>query len=274
MPTARADAAVTHCSRRESYSGGPGFTLLEVTAVLIIIALLIGGVLVGRDLIRASRVRTQIGQLEGFTQALMAFRDKYGSIPGDLHADDAAAMGFTTRSGAAGHGDGNGLLEGCEAFDPFGANIPLGCEVLLFWSDLADSRLITGAFPSAEDDYLSIATYEESLGYFPRAALADRGTVVPVRCVQGGLYYRLMRVSSLINFSPAIYAADAHNMDSKIDDGKPGSGVMQVKGLGFGGGEEHFCQPLIASTCVINGTYNVTVASFPVCSPQIRIPGL
>ena len=41
-----------------SYSGG--FTLIELSIVLVIIGLLVGGVLVGQDLIRAAGVRAQI----------------------------------------------------------------------------------------------------------------------------------------------------------------------------------------------------------------------
>lgn len=250
-----------------------GFTLLEVAVVLVAVSLVIGGVLIGRDLLRASRVRAQITQLESFTQAVSAFRDKYAGIPGDLRASDAAALGFIARSGAVGHGDGNGAIEGCEAFDPFGTNVPLGCEVVLFWSDLSDAGLVAESFPAAEDDYVSIATYEDSLGYFPKAVMADRGTVVPVRCIRSGLYYRLLRLSN--GYSPAIYAADAHSLDNKIDDGRPGSGAVQMKNIGYGSTEEFFCQPMTISSCVTSaGEYNVGVVSAPVCSPLVKVPGL
>lgn len=252
-----------------------GFTLLEVAVALSVIALLIAGILVGRDLVRASKVRAQLTQLESFTQAVSTFRDKYAGIPGDLRASDAAALGFVARSGAVGHGDGNSLIEGCEAFDPFGTNVPLGCEVVLFWSDLSDAGLVAESFPSAEDDYVSIARYEDSLGYFPKAALADRGTVIPVRCIRAGLYYRLLRLSTATSYGPAIYAADAQSMDRKIDDGVPGSGAMQIKNIGYGSSEEFFCQPMTVSSCVTSsGSYSVTVVSAPVCSPLVKVPGL
>ena len=41
-----------------------GFTLIEMSIVLVIIGLVVGGVLVGQDLIRAAYERAQISQIE------------------------------------------------------------------------------------------------------------------------------------------------------------------------------------------------------------------
>ncbi len=43
-----------------------GFTLIELSIVLVLIGLIVGGVLVGQDLIRAAKLRAQIGQIEKF----------------------------------------------------------------------------------------------------------------------------------------------------------------------------------------------------------------
>ena len=55
-----------------------GFTLIELSIVLVIIGLIIGGVLVGRDLIAAAQVRAQISQIEKYQTAVNTFRGKYG----------------------------------------------------------------------------------------------------------------------------------------------------------------------------------------------------
>lgn len=47
-----------------------GFTLIELSIVLVIIGLIVGGVLVGKDLIIASEVRSQIGQIEKYNTAV------------------------------------------------------------------------------------------------------------------------------------------------------------------------------------------------------------
>jgi prepilin-type N-terminal cleavage/methylation domain-containing protein len=51
-----------------------GFTLIELSIVLVVIALVVGGVLIGRDLIEAAKIRSQINQLSKFTTLANTFR--------------------------------------------------------------------------------------------------------------------------------------------------------------------------------------------------------
>jgi len=54
-----------------------GFSLVELAIVLVILGLLVGGVLTGRVLIRASELRTVTTQYQGNVTAARSFRDKY-----------------------------------------------------------------------------------------------------------------------------------------------------------------------------------------------------
>lgn len=92
-----------------------GFTLIELSIVLVTIGLLVGGVLVGQDLIKGAEVRAQITQIEKFNTAANTFYGKYGYLPGDMTQSAAAEFGFlnpSTRAGTQGRGDGNGVIEG------------------------------------------------------------------------------------------------------------------------------------------------------------------
>lgn len=60
-----------------------GFTLIELSIVIVVIGLLVGAVLVGNDLIRASKMHAGIAQLKEYDLAFTAFREKYGCPPGD-----------------------------------------------------------------------------------------------------------------------------------------------------------------------------------------------
>src|SRR5580692_12405602 len=73
------------------------FTLIEMSIVLVIIGLIVGGVLVGQDLIRAAGVRAQISQIEKYNTAVNTFYGKYGYLPGDIPAEPAAQFGFAPR---------------------------------------------------------------------------------------------------------------------------------------------------------------------------------
>ena len=89
-----------------------GFTLIELSIVLVVIGLLVGGVLVGRDLMAASAIRAQISQIEKYQQAVNTFKGKYGYLPGDIPAPEASRFGFSARGTFLGMGDGNGIIEG------------------------------------------------------------------------------------------------------------------------------------------------------------------
>ncbi|MCA9200375.1 MAG: prepilin-type N-terminal cleavage/methylation domain-containing protein [Planctomycetales bacterium] len=69
-----------------------GFTLIELSIVLVIIGLITGGVLVGRDLIEAAKVRNDISTIERMNAAALTFRLKYNYLPGDL--PNATNLGF------------------------------------------------------------------------------------------------------------------------------------------------------------------------------------
>jgi prepilin-type N-terminal cleavage/methylation domain-containing protein len=95
-----------------------GFTLLELSITLTIISLIVGGVLVGQELIRNSEVRATLTQIERMETAVNSFRIKYGCLPGDCTG--AAGMGFepTLLSSAAplpGSNDSFGLISSAYA---------------------------------------------------------------------------------------------------------------------------------------------------------------
>jgi prepilin-type N-terminal cleavage/methylation domain-containing protein len=89
-----------------------GFTLIELSIVLVIIGLIIGGGLVGRDLLNAATIRAQLSQIEKYNTAVNTFRGKYGYLPGDIPDPVASQYGFAARGPFPGEGDGNGIIQG------------------------------------------------------------------------------------------------------------------------------------------------------------------
>ena len=114
-----------------------GFTLIELSIVLVIIGLIVGVVLVGQDLIRAAGVRATISQIEKYQTAVNTFRGKYGYLPGDIKDPDASMFGFAARGTLAGQGDGNGVIEGREGSN---SGIYQNGESTMFWVDLTTAN--------------------------------------------------------------------------------------------------------------------------------------
>jgi prepilin-type N-terminal cleavage/methylation domain-containing protein len=60
-----------------------GFTLVELSIVLVIIGLLIGGILVGQSLIESAKIKAVIKQISQYDIAMSTFITKYNQLPGD-----------------------------------------------------------------------------------------------------------------------------------------------------------------------------------------------
>lgn len=232
-----------------------GFTLIELSIVLIIIGLIVGGVLVGQNLISAASVRAEVTQIEKFNTAANTFFQKYGYLPGDIKDPDASSFGFQARGQYAGEGDGNGLLEGATA-DSAGndwCNAAIGTgETTMFWVDLSTAQLIEGSFSTASTHVTNSATItptsSPSLSAFVPQAKIGSSNYIYVYC--GGYYlsaggphtgdnrnyFGLSAVASsgaagvpgrLVS-SPGLTVQQAYAIDSKADDGLPQSGRMMA----------------------------------------------
>jgi prepilin-type N-terminal cleavage/methylation domain-containing protein len=116
-------------------SHGNGFTLIELSIVLVIIGLIVGGVLVGQNLIDAAAVRAQISQIEKYNTAANTFRGKYGYLPGDIPNPYAAQFGFLPRGTYKGQGDGNGVIQSITMSGGFNCHTRRICHQYHHWHD-------------------------------------------------------------------------------------------------------------------------------------------
>jgi prepilin-type N-terminal cleavage/methylation domain-containing protein len=136
-----------------------GFTLIELSIVMVIIGLLIGGILVGKDLISAAGTRAVISQINKYDAAIYYFKGKYGFLPGDYPQATTYLSPITTN----GNGDNQIYLSNYSLPIPFcqmgccpGGNCMLNptnvgstSELPLFWQHLSLAGLIEGNFIGA-----------------------------------------------------------------------------------------------------------------------------
>ena len=91
-------------SNKMTNSSQRGFTLVELSIVLVIIGLIVSGVLVGQELIRGARTRAQVTQLQKFDTAIGAFTTLF-AIPGGILGVSAWHRGMQKRLTS------NGIIE-------------------------------------------------------------------------------------------------------------------------------------------------------------------
>jgi prepilin-type N-terminal cleavage/methylation domain-containing protein len=215
-----------------------GFTLIELSIVLVIIGLIVGGILVGRDLILAASLRAQTSQIDQYQAAVRTFQGKYNCLPGDCI--NAVQLGFPARGPGPGDGDGNGVVDGERADGNFAG------EPLTFWVDLSAAHLVSGNYTLGIYPYNTVwgvtVTGSGIDSFLPPAAIGPGNYVyIYADAYVGGAgyagnginYFGVAASTSLISgyleTSPDLTALQASVIDAKIDDGYPQSGRVLAR---------------------------------------------
>lgn len=213
-----------------------GFTLIELSIVLVIIGLIIGGVLVGRDLIRAAEIRTTFAQIESYKTAANTFKLKYNCMAGDCNE----AVSLLPSGSTTSNGNGN-----FKVGQIWGTN-----EGLFFWQHLALAELIPGSYTgTATGAYVAGVNYPAAklgggigigwFGDYNAGGAVGAGLLFPANyghtLFLGEEYSDL---SSRVPLFPLLTAPEAFSIDTKFDDGRPAYGTMITwqSSTGYGGG--------------------------------------
>lgn len=220
------------------------FSLVELSIVLVILGLLVGGVLAGQSLIRAAQLRAVTTEYNRYLTAAMSFRDKYFALPGDMSnaqsfwgvADPTPATCVTTAGSGTQtcNGNGDGLIQ-----PSTGSN-----ESYRFWQHLVNAGLIEGQYDGithGSNNYSSTNANSPTSKVSPALWYANWwGTVGTNAALLEGVYNNIFELGiATTNNHPAtgmLKAEEMWNIDTKLDDGKPGTGkVIGRDNLGFTG---------------------------------------
>lgn len=191
-----------------------GFSLLELSIVLVIIGLLAGSVIAGKYLIRSSEVSSIITEISQYQSIVKTFTEKYKELPGDM--SNASSYWPTCDATPANcNDDGDGAINDT-----------------LPWFQLSLAEMISPNYPII-------------------SAIAVPGTDIPKADVSGDSGYSLTygfpygRVDNYFTLSAplstgqlagVVDAGEAKGIDEKIDDGAASYGdVFAINQMDSGG---------------------------------------
>jgi len=171
-----------------------GFTLIEISIVLVIIGLLLGGVLKGQELIENAKIKRMNNDFSGIASATYSYLDRYSAIPGDdINAATrwpaAGSVPAAVSPPATGAGATNGTLD-------------TAAKTANFWDHLRRSNLIVGGI----------------------------GTDLPVHAFGGVISVAdgYLKITGPVICMDNINGKRAEIIDRQLDDGKPDSGTLRA----------------------------------------------
>lgn len=218
-----------------------GFTLVELSIVLVILGLLVGGVLSGQSLIRAAELRSIGTEKDKIVTALNAFRDKYMGLPGDLanaHAFWGDTCGDNDAQPSTGcNGNGNGFIEPYSKADN---TTGLG-ENKKAWEHLSRAGLIEGSYDGTgtllADNWVAHSAANTLKARYPETywnLTYDYGDIASEGNVSfDALYLEFGTITpdndygGELNMVPSLSNGDAWNIDKKLDDGRSRTGRVR-----------------------------------------------
>lgn len=190
----------------------------------------------GRDLIQAAELRQITSSVNSYNTAVNTFRTKYNCLPGDCpHATDfwgeaapGAACDDTSNGIATCNGDDDGFIE---------ITTTNSDEAFRFWQQLSNAELIAGSYTGVKSPIGHTwgaqagenvpQEYSENGGFFILDRSYVGGWYNDIFPPRGNNWYEFGLESTNSAMQGSIISAqDAWKIDSKMDDGKPGTGII------------------------------------------------
>jgi prepilin-type N-terminal cleavage/methylation domain-containing protein len=230
-----------------------GFSLIELSIVLMIIGLLSAGIMVGQTMLRESQINSLMTDEQRYVAATATFQQKYNALPGDMYNATSywGAMstcppnpGTTSPGGTITcNGDGNGQIVSVTS------GMSNFVESLLFWKHLSNAQLVQGSYTGIPG---SAGAWDHIFGVnSPAGRVSGLGIgvyyigVMPtgIQNYFPGSYGHIMLIGAYypdsLPYNPIFTTLEAQNFDQKFDDGLPGVG--NVRTFKFGAQTGKYC---------------------------------
>lgn len=254
-----------------------GFTLVELSIVIVIIGLIVAGVVGGQSLVQQSRLRAIVSEQQQVKVALNAFKLEYDAVPGDFATASSywsGAVGCSSTGGTSAlvaadcNGDGNKriLIVAGDTGESYMAWRHLGLANLFPGSfvpgavltgtiggNIPASKFSTAGMTLAYDDSSSDATAGDG------AASGGRDALVNVLIFGGAV--------SLNKANGTVFSvSQVRGIDEKTDDASPITGTLIAVGVAAAAGAG-------GNNCVDTGTvgYNLDSTDTSPCAMAFKL---
>lgn len=230
-----------------------GFSLVELSVVLMLVSLLVGGIMAGLNIRHSAELKSITDEVTQLRESVGGFGERYHTLPGDMYnattfwgAADADANNCKTKSSTDArtcNGDGNGMIttpgDGATYY-----------EAHRFWQHMVNAQLLEGRYSGhragtgtdatcLSNAHCGVSDYKNGI-YYP-ATIRDVedyfiGSGLPgLETFPGdkGHVLVLFRNSSqgaggALVGTPLLTAEDAYNIDLKFDNSLPATGYIQT----------------------------------------------
>ena len=242
------NASRTHAQR--------AFSLIELSIVLAVIGLLIGGIMAGQSMVKAAELRSVITDTNNYITAMGNFRAQYRGLPGDI-------LNATTYWSTAAPGNGDGLV------GP-GVNYT---ERYLFWQHLYLAGFVDKTYTGVtggggvDDSVIGSNIPSSRIAKSGFGAYYNNQTIIDI-------YTYRMNYGNMLTFgrdrgtnmglpiTASLTPPDAFTLDTKADDGLPATGKWIANsrgGVAFVAAGSKCTSS--ANDTDFTGTYNTTLST-------------
>jgi len=227
-----------------------GFTLLEMSIVILIIALLAAGVVSGKALIRQAELRAIVQEYDRHTKSIKEFLDKYRALPGDMNTATGLWGTYGTcpsttyittvpTSTSTCNGNGDGKISSCTG--ALSCSAPT--ESFAAWQHLANAGLAEGRYTGAPGSNAASSPSHATPGLnVPKSRFIPGGWSIVYYLnpttgayLVGDHYGHVLlfgggkgNLNGLYTTQPILPVSDTFEMDRKMDDGLPTTGILRA----------------------------------------------
>lgn len=218
-----------------------GFTLLELSILLVIIALTVGGVVLGKSIIRASELQSVAADAQRYTNAMKLFQQKYASLPGDMPnaenywGNDAGCPetpANIVKKIVTCNGNGDSYVATTSAF--VGGSD--SWETFRAWQHLSNAGMIQGTYNGTSSSRVTAGGYDTQVNV-PLTRLRENGFALhfigPINGVAtfyDGDYGHSLIFGTMSGgaIADGVTPEEGLQIDQKSDDGIPSTGKIVV----------------------------------------------